>query len=212
MVGEDRMETPYGYEEYEEYNWKSLVKRILKYVLIIVVIAVIGWFLYDYFIGSFVDIQISVKDLEGNPVIDNHVTVKSAGSDVLIFEKSGLSVYKQRLRRGNYSIEVEADGYKPYAVERTFNEDNKQAVEKLNKELFEKGFRVEKDVSSSTVQLKIREAELQKIPYIIVIGNKEEKDNTLAVREHGSKKIRYGVKLIDFFKELEEKNNPVKQK
>ncbi len=135
MVGEDRMETPYGYEEYEEYNWKSLVKRIGKYALIVVVIALIGWFLYDYFIGSFVDIQISVKDLEGNPVIDNHVTVKSAGNDVLIFEKSDLSVYRQRLRRGDYSIEVEADGYKPYAVERTFNEDNKSEVIKLKKDM-----------------------------------------------------------------------------
>jgi len=92
----------------------------------------------------------------------------------------------------------------------SFNENNKHAVEKLNNYLFEKGFRVEKDVSSNTVQLKIREAELQKIPFIIVIGNKEEENNTLAIREHGNNKVKYGVKLEDFLRELEEKNKPVK--
>ena len=90
----------------------------------------------------------------------------------------------------------------------SFNENNKESVEKIVKMLAEKGFRVEKDVSSSTVQLKIREAEIQKIPFIIVIGNKEEENGTIAVREHGNKKVKYGVKLGDFLKELNEKNKP----
>jgi len=32
---------------------------------------------------------------------------------------------------------------------------------------------------------KIKDAELMKIPYIIVIGDKEEKENSLAVRKNG---------------------------
>ena len=94
----------------------------------------------------------------------------------------------------------------------SFNENNKESVAKIAEALAEKGFRVEKNTDSSTVQLKIREAEIQKIPYIIVIGNKEEENNSLAVREHGIKKIRYGVKLNDFLEELNEKNKAAKQK
>ena len=135
MVGEDRMETPYGYEEYEEYTWKNLAKKILKYALIVVVIALIGWFLYDYFIGSFVDIQISVKDLEGKPISNNHIVVKQAENDVLVFERSGLPLYRQRLRRGNYSIEVDADGYKAFGTEVTFNKDNTSETVKLKKDM-----------------------------------------------------------------------------
>ena len=92
----------------------------------------------------------------------------------------------------------------------SFNESNREAVEKFTKQLFEKGFTAEKDVESNTVQMKIREAELQKVPYIVVIGSKEEESNTIAVREHGNNKIRYGVKPEDFFKELSQKNKPLK--
>ena len=47
----------------------------------------------------------------------------------------------------------------------------------------------------------VKEAELMRIPYIIVIGDKEEKKKTLAVRIRGDKKIK-SVKLDSFVKEL----------
>ncbi len=87
----------------------------------------------------------------------------------------------------------------------SFNENNAKAVEKTAALIEEKGFRVEKDMSANTVQSKIREAELQKIPFIIVIGDKEEKTNTIAVREHGVQKVRYGVRLNEFLEELKQK-------
>jgi threonyl-tRNA synthetase len=51
---------------------------------------------------------------------------------------------------------------------------------------------------------KIRNAEMQKIPYIIVIGDKEEEKGTLAVREKGQKP-KFGIKTQDLIKEVKEK-------
>ena len=65
--------------------------------------------------------------------------------------------------------------------------------------------RVEEDASQNTVQYKIREAELQKVPYVIVIGDKEQESNTLAIRERGVKNVRFGVHSDDFLHEILEK-------
>ena len=54
---------------------------------------------------------------------------------------------------------------------------------------------------NNTVDYKVRDAEVQKIPYIIVIGDKEEKAKTLAVRERG-RKVRFGVKYEDFVRQV----------
>jgi threonyl-tRNA synthetase len=45
--------------------------------------------------------------------------------------------------------------------------------------------RVEVDDSSERMQAKIRTAELQKVPYILVVGDKEVSANAVGVREHG---------------------------
>ncbi|MFC2175326.1 threonine--tRNA ligase [archaeon] len=87
----------------------------------------------------------------------------------------------------------------------SFSEKNDSATQKIADQLFALGYRVESDTTSGTVQSKIRDAELQKIPYIIVIGDKEEKAKTLAVRTHGSSKAEFGVKFDDFEKKLREK-------
>ena len=43
--------------------------------------------------------------------------------------------------------------------------------------------RVEIDDRSEKIGYKIREAQLQKVPYMLVIGEKEVKDNTVSVRD-----------------------------
>ncbi|WP_111683729.1 threonine--tRNA ligase [Winogradskyella tangerina] len=45
------------------------------------------------------------------------------------------------------------------------------------------------DNRNETVGKKIREAELQKFPYIIVVGEQEEKDQTISVRQHGGEDL-----------------------
>lgn len=50
--------------------------------------------------------------------------------------------------------------------------------------------RVEIDERNESVGKKIRDAELQKVPYIIVVGDKEIADNNLSVRTRGSKDLQ----------------------
>jgi threonyl-tRNA synthetase len=54
----------------------------------------------------------------------------------------------------------------------------RQVVDKLKAE----GFRVEVDERSDRMQAKIRDAQLQKIPYMLVVGNKEAETNAVSVR------------------------------
>lgn len=44
------------------------------------------------------------------------------------------------------------------------------------------GFRVEVDDRAETMQAKIRDAQTQKVPYMLIVGNREEADNKVAVR------------------------------
>lgn len=62
-------------------------------------------------------------------------------------------------------------------------------VEQLFQEFNEAGIRVEKDVRNEKLGKKIREAELRKIPYILVIGDKELSEETFSLRKHGSQEV-----------------------
>jgi len=75
-------------------------------------------------------------------------------------------------------------------------------AEKISKKLEENNIRVERDFSKKTVEYKIRDAEIMKIPYIIVVGDKEISSNTIAVRKRGEGKVKYGVNLNDFISEI----------
>jgi threonyl-tRNA synthetase len=65
--------------------------------------------------------------------------------------------------------------------------DHWKAVDKLAKEFETLGLRVWADESRETIGYKIRKAENQKIPYILVIGDKEMKSKKLNVRLRGGK-------------------------
>jgi len=68
---------------------------------------------------------------------------------------------------------------------------------KISQTLKENGFRVEEDFRSETVGYKIRDAQLQKIPYMVIVGEKERRENTIAVRDR--KKGDLGSFTIDKF-------------
>jgi len=88
----------------------------------------------------------------------------------------------------------------------SFTDRNNEAAQNLLHNIIEKvpSARVDLDFEQTTVSDKIRTAELQKIPYIIVIGDKEEESKTLAVRERG-RKPKFGVKFDSFIEELKDK-------
>ncbi len=58
-------------------------------------------------------------------------------------------------------------------------------AEKVRQQLESAGLRVESDLRSEKVGAKIRQAEMQKVPYMLVVGAKEEEAGTVAVRRHG---------------------------
>jgi threonyl-tRNA synthetase len=51
------------------------------------------------------------------------------------------------------------------------------------------GLRVEFDSRSEKIGFKIREAAMEKVPYILVVGEKEVEQNAVAVRERGGKDL-----------------------
>lgn len=57
--------------------------------------------------------------------------------------------------------------------------------QKILEKLKEKGIRAEIDSRQETTSAKIRDAEIQKIPYILIIGSKELEKNTVNVRVRG---------------------------
>ncbi|MBI4021280.1 MAG: threonine--tRNA ligase [Candidatus Aenigmarchaeota archaeon] len=87
----------------------------------------------------------------------------------------------------------------------SFTERNAAAAEALVQELRERGIRAEADVHDHTVEYKVRDAEVMKVPYIVVIGDKEAEAGTLAVRERGKKKVAFGVKKAAFIADLEKR-------
>ena len=68
-------------------------------------------------------------------------------------------------------------------------------AQKLEQNLKKQGFRVHTDLRNEKITYKIREHSLQKIPYILVIGDKERDANTVAVRARGN--VDLGVMSID---------------
>lgn len=55
-------------------------------------------------------------------------------------------------------------------------------AEKVYQKLFDAGIRVEKDYRNEKIGYKIREAQMQKVPYMLVLGDKEAEDKIVAVR------------------------------
>lgn len=88
-----------------------------------------------------------------------------------------------------------SDNYRDYA-------------DKIYDELKAQGFRVELDDRSEKIGYKIREAQLEKIPYMIIAGEKEMNDGTVAVRSRkqgdlGAMKLDEFVAMLS--KEVEDK-------
>ena len=73
-------------------------------------------------------------------------------------------------------------------------------AEELSRELRLAGFRVEANLRSEKIGAKIRDAQLQKVPFMLVLGDREMEQKTVAVRERARGDI--GVMSIADFKEM----------
>jgi threonyl-tRNA synthetase len=54
----------------------------------------------------------------------------------------------------------------------------------VKQHLAARGLRVEVDERGESVSRKIRDAELRKVPYLLVVGDREQESGAVAVREH----------------------------
>ena len=83
---------------------------------------------------------------------------------------------------------------------------HKKYCKKIAEKIRDNNIRCNLDISDETVGNKIRKAIKEKIPYIIVIGDKEVKSNKLSIRDRGSNKIRQASQE-KFIKEVLKKIN-----
>lgn len=88
------------------------------------------------------------------------------------------------------------------------SDNQKEYAEKVKAILEKKGIRVELDARQEKIGYKIREAQLQKVPYMLILGEKEVEANAVGVRKRkdgdiGQMSIEDFVSMIS--KEIEEK-------
>ncbi|MFA5335461.1 MAG: threonine--tRNA ligase [Candidatus Omnitrophota bacterium] len=81
------------------------------------------------------------------------------------------------------------------------SDDHKDYAGKVAQALRDKDIRVEIDDKSGRMQHKIRDAEVQKVPYMLVVGGKEAQAESVSVRERGKGDLG-AMKLADFMKKI----------
>ena len=83
------------------------------------------------------------------------------------------------------------------AVVLNISENSAAYAQQIQQILKKQGFRVEADLRNEKITYKIREHALQKVPYLLVVGDKELESNTVAVRARGG--VDLGVMPLDAF-------------
>jgi len=91
----------------------------------------------------------------------------------------------------------------------TISDEHVEYGEKVYKALKDKNMRVEKDFRNEKLGFKVREAQLEKIPYLLVIGNNEVEMSTVAPRKLGGKNLS-SMTIEDFLASIETELNPQK--
>ena len=101
--------------------------------------------------------------------------------------------------KGAFPLWLSPVQVKVLTISDNFIDYAKEVVEKLQKE----NIRVEIDDRNEKIGYKIRETQLQKVPYMLVLGEKEEKDKLVAVRDRKQGDIG-AMKLDEFISKVNE--------
>lgn len=83
----------------------------------------------------------------------------------------------------------------------TMTDRNLKYAEKVKSEIEKNNIRVEIDTSGVSMGKKVRDAQVEKVNYMITLGDKEQKTKALAVRSRDGK-VKFGVKLDKFIKDV----------
>jgi threonyl-tRNA synthetase len=84
------------------------------------------------------------------------------------------------------------------------SEHQAEYAKKITKELKNKGFRVDIDLRNEKIGFKIREHTLRRVPYLLVVGDREAQDNAVAVRTRKGEDL--GVMTLDDFSQTLQKD------
>jgi len=75
-------------------------------------------------------------------------------------------------------------------------------AERVYSQLVQAGVRAEKDFRNEKLGFKIREAQVQKIPYMLVIGDREVKEETISPRKRSGETLK-SMRIEDFVKQIQ---------
>jgi len=89
----------------------------------------------------------------------------------------------------------------------TLTDRNINYGEKIMQILKNEGFRVEADFRNEKLNYKIRIAQQEKVPYMVILGDKEEKDNVISVRTRKGEVIN-NIKIEEFISKIKIENQP----
>ena len=70
------------------------------------------------------------------------------------------------------------------------SEKSEDYARKVSQELFNKGYRIENDFRAEKVGYKIRQAQLEKVPYMLILGENEVANGTVSVRRRNGEEIK----------------------
>jgi len=115
---------------------------------------------------------IDAEGKEQTPVIIHRAILGSVERFIAILVESTRGVFPTWLAPVQAKVLPISDKHVDYATE-------------VVKKLKDKGVRVEADERTESIGKKIREAEMQKIPYMLVVGDKEVEVKKVAVRKYG---------------------------
>lgn len=105
------------------------LKKRKGLIIGIIIIAIIGYFAYDFFIGSYRTMEFSFKDTEGSPVTVNQFKVFDSANN-LVLSQSGGDSFSVKLKPGEYQIEAKtSSGYKTITKKITVSDNAKQTIE-----------------------------------------------------------------------------------
>ena len=88
------------------------------------------------------------------------------------------------------------------------SENEVEYAENVKELLCKNGFRVEVDSANEKIGYKIRQAQLSKVPYMIVVGKNEVENNTLSIRNRNGEKID-NIKFEEFLEKIKSELNGI---
>ena len=87
------------------------------------------------------------------------------------------------------------------------SEEQTEVARTVAEQLREVGLRIEVDDRAETLSYRIRDGELQKLPYLAVIGQREADAAKIAVRKRGAEKKQVVMPVADFVEQLAEEDS-----